>query len=137
MELSSAQIKKYQKKDIPQLIKLAEKYFNAFIRKRDDQGGYFTCISCGIPKSLNKMNAGHYLSAGHNGIVRFNEDNVWGQCIGCNLHLHGNLIKYRENLVKKIGVERVEMLESTSRMAHKWDRFGLIHVIEIYKGKCK
>lgn len=137
MELSSAQIKKYQKKTISQLIKIAEKHFNKYIRHRDDQGGYFTCISCGVPKSLGNMNAGHYMSAGHNGIVRFNEDNVNGQCVHCNLHEHGNLIRYRENLVKKIGQQRVEMLESTSRMAHKWDRFGLIHVIETYKGKCK
>lgn len=137
MELSSAQIKKYQKKSIPQLIKLAEKYFNAFIRKRDSDFDFFTCISCGFPKRIEKMNAGHYMSAGHNGIVRFNEDNVHGQCIHCNLYEHGNLIRYRENLVKKIGQQRVEMLESVSRMAHKWDRFGLIHVIETYKEKCK
>lgn len=83
------------------------------------------------------MNAGHFLSAGHNGVIRFNEDNVNGQCIRCNKHLHGNAAEYRKNLVKLIGEERVMILESTARAKHKWDRFGLVNVIETYKAKCK
>src|SRR5688500_10309938 len=105
MDLTVKQIKKYDNRSISQLIKIAEKHFNAYIRKRDDQGGYFTCISCGVPKKLDQMNAGHYMSAGHNGIVRFNEDNVHGQCVKCNMYEHGNLIRYRENLVRKIGLQ--------------------------------
>lgn len=86
---------------------------------------------------VNQMNAGHYKSAGHNGAIRFNEDNVHGQCVRCNMHLHGNEVKYREGLVRKIGVEKVELLESFARQVHKWDRFGLIYLIENYKAKLK
>lgn len=81
------------------------------------------------------MNAGHYKSAGHNGSIRFNEDNVHGQCVRCNLHLHGNEVNYREGLINKIGIDKVELLESFARQMHKWDRFGLIYVIETYKAK--
>lgn len=132
-ELTAKQIQKYSKKTIPQLIKLAEKVFNAYIRKRDNKGGYFQCIACGEYKPIPQMHAGHYLAAGHNGIVRFNEDNVNGECCRCNTFLHGNTAEYRKGLIKKIGLERVEILESTARMRHKWDRNGLIWVIESYK----
>ncbi|WP_346320940.1 recombination protein NinG [Chitinophaga sp. YIM B06452] len=135
MELSAKQIKQYEKKGIQDLVKLATKHFNTYIRKRDDQGGYFTCISCGETKGLSQMNAGHFFSAGHCAALRFNEDNVHGQCVPCNMHLHGNLIRYREGLVKKIGEDKVKLLESLSRTVHRWDRIGLIYTIEFYKAK--
>lgn len=77
MELSIKQLQKYNGKDIPQLLKIAEKHFNRYIRQRDSNGGdYFQCISCGQYKRTEMMHAGHYMSAGHNGTVRFNPDNV-------------------------------------------------------------
>lgn len=131
--LTAAQIKKYNSKSVPQLLKLAEHHFNKFIRERDSEDGWFKCISCGRYKSIEQMNAGHYMSAGHNGNVRFNEDNCAGQCIACNCHLHGNPIHYRENLVKKIGEDKVKQLESISRITKKWDRLELIDIIIKYK----
>lgn len=137
MELSAKQIKKYQKKTITQLIKLATEHFNRYIRQRDDLGGYFQCISCGEPKSLDQMNASHYMAAGNYSNTRFNEDNVHGACIKCNKFLHGNLIEYRKRLVQKIGLDRVEFVESIARKNAKQDRLSLIYVIETYKDKCK
>lgn len=137
MNLTSKQVQKYKDKTIPKLIKKAEEVFNAYIRQRDSLGGYFICISCGMPKSVDQMNAGHYKPAGHNGAIRFHEDNVNGQCIYCNLHQHGNTAQYRLGLIKKIGLERVEILERTARTCHKWSREGLIWVIETYKDKIK
>jgi hypothetical protein len=136
-ELTVDQINKYNKKSVPQLLKLAEHAFNAYIRHRDSEGEYFICISCSTPKSLSKMHAGHYMSAGHNASVRFNEDNVRGQCEKCNTFLHGNLIRYRENLVKKIGEDKVKYLEAISRITKKWDRLELIDIIVTYKQKIK
>ena len=137
MILDQRVIKKYEGKSISQLIKIAEKHFNAFIRKRDSRDGRFVCISCQRTKDVSLMHAGHYLSAGHNAKVRFDEDNVNGQCSACNTHLHGNQAEYRRHLVRKVGLERVEMLEGICRMVHKWDRFSLIYIIETYKEKIK
>jgi hypothetical protein len=133
--ITAAQIKKYNSKSVPELLKLAEKVFNKFIRERDSEDGWFRCISCQVPKKTEQMNAGHYMSAGHNGSVRFDEDNCWGQCIACNCHLHGNLIRYRENLIRKIGEDSVKRLESISRITKKWDRLELIEIICRYKEK--
>jgi len=127
----------YDKKSIPQLIQIAQKHFNAYIRARDAKDGYFICISCNTPKILEKMQAGHYLSAGHHSYLRFNPENVHGQCIRCNMHLHGNPTNYRINLIRKIGQETVEALEATMHTSIKQDRFTLMEIIEKYKSLVK
>lgn len=119
-------IEKYKKKKVSKLIKIATFHFNLFIRNRDKHNG---CISCGGEVSQ----AGHYLSGGHHGLQRFNPDNVHGQDVRCNLFLHGNLIEYRKGLVKKIGVQKVELLEGAAHKKHKWDKFTLIEIIFKYK----
>ena len=123
--IEANQIQKYRKKSISSLIKLATLKFNAFIRERDKGKG---CISC----QGKVTEAGHYLSAGHNAHVRFNEMNVNGQCTRCNRWLHGNLIEYRKGLVKRYGHEKVELLEGMQKN-FKWDRFSLIEIILKFK----
>ncbi len=49
------------------------------------------------------MNAGHYFAKEFYKSVRFDVDNIHGQCVRCNKYLSGNLIPYRENLLIKIG----------------------------------
>lgn len=134
-QMEAKTIKKYDKYTVSQLIKKAQVTFNKFIRLRDAKDGFFICISCRIPKPLNQMNAGHYLSTGHNTAVRFNEDNCHSQCIRCNRHLHGNQSNYRIGLVNKIGLQRVEALEKSANKTIKYDRFTLIDLIETYKQK--
>ena len=75
-------------KTIPQLTKKAQEVFNKWIRERDKDLG---CISCG--GSVD--HAGHYFSVGQHSALRFHEDNVHGQCIGCNNFKHGNLAHYK------------------------------------------
>ena len=87
-------------------LKICQTHFNKYIRLRDKGNN---CISCNKP--AKKENAGHYRSVGGNPELRFNEENVYLQCEFCNSYQHGNLIEYRKNLVKKIGLERVEWLE--------------------------
>ena len=89
------------KKDLQTLV-------NKFVRLTKEK----ECISC--KKDLNglKFDAGHYRTVGSNPALRFETLNIWPQCVKCNRDLHGSLIEYRINLVKKIGVEKVEWLES-------------------------
>ncbi|WP_186013793.1 recombination protein NinG [Burkholderia gladioli] len=81
--------------------------FNAWVRARDAGK---PCISCGRFHQ-GQWHAGHYRSVGSEPALRFEPDNVHLQCAPCNTHLSGNLIPYRINLIKKIGIERVEWLE--------------------------
>jgi len=88
----------------------AQKAFNAYIRQRDDKE---PCISCQRHHG-GQYHAGHYRTVGAAKQLRFNEDNCHKQCAPCNNHLSGNLTEYRINLIKKIGLEKVEALESNS-----------------------
>ncbi|MGP1500197.1 MAG: recombination protein NinG [Bergeyella cardium] len=129
-------IQKYKSKKLGKLIEEAQKLVNAYVRQRDaiNEQGDFICISCGQLKPKNQCNAGHFFSRGNFGSVRFDLDNLHSQCIRCNMHLHGNLIAYRENLIKKIGVERFGQLEKLAYLRNfKHDRLMLIEIIEKFK----
>lgn len=115
------------------LIKKAQEQFNKFIRIRDKESG---CVSCKSPKIEN---ASHYYNAGQYTALRFNEDNVHGACIQCNHHKHGNLLPYRMTLVKRIGEQRLNLLESTATRSRvkKWSRTELEIIYQEYKAKNK
>lgn len=116
---------RYSNKSLPQLLKIAQRHFNEFIRLRDADKG---CISCSGPVE----HAGHYLSVGHNAALRFNEVNVNGQCLRCNYHLHGNAIHYRNGLIKRYGEQKVLLLESNARQINKMERVEVIAIIQQY-----
>lgn len=139
LNLSPSKMKKTNLFNLPisKLLLMTQEVFNAFIRKRDSMGDYFICESCKKPKPLDQMNAGHFYSAGNHSYLRFNENNVHGQCIQCNLHLHGNLLPYRENLIKKIGIVELEKLDIWKNYCSKWDRLQLVGMIEYYRNRIK
>lgn len=91
-----------------QWIKEAQQAVNAFIRARDHE---LPCISCGRHHQ-GQWHAGHYRPTSTNPELRFNEANIHKQCSACNNHLHGNLTNYRSGLIQRIGMDRVEWLES-------------------------
>ena len=94
-------------KSLGTLHKEAQASFNKYIRLRDKGK---PCISC-QRHHTGQNHAGHFLSIGSSPELRYAESNVHLQCSVCNNHLSGNLINYRSNLVKKIGIEHVEALE--------------------------
>jgi hypothetical protein len=114
---------------LPKLLAKAQTVFNAWVRERDS-----ACISCGGAVD----HAGHYFSAGHYSALRFNEENVNGQCIRCNNYMHGNLIHYRKGLIKKISEKAVNELELSveNNRLKKWSRAELDEIILKY-GKAK
>ena len=83
---------------------------NEFVRIRDNGK---ECISCDVilNAEVKKFDAGHFFSAGHYPETRFNLDNIFGQCVQCNRHKRGNLHEYRKKIVKRIGSERLRILE--------------------------
>ena len=117
---------------LPKLLAKAQKVFNAWIRDRDSKEAYFTCISCFRNLPVDQMNAGHYVPVKGGSALRFNEYNVNGECIRCNGFDEFHLIGYRKNLIKKIGIKKVEVLERMRNDVCKWDRTTLNHIIKTY-----
>lgn len=113
-------------------IKIAQQVFNKYIRLRDKGNN---CISC--DKKPLKENAGHFFNANNHWNVRFDERNVHLQCEHCNTFLSGNLILYRENLIKKIGIEQFNQLSDIAKVTRKFSTEELKEVIDIYKNKIK
>jgi hypothetical protein len=123
----------FRQSDKKTLIASAEKVFNQFIRLRDEKQ---PCISCGYAGNNRQWHAGHYRPKGRNSALRFDERNCSKQCSICNNHLSGNLVKYRENLIKKIGSEMVDELEAINT-PKKWSVEELTQIIAVYKAKVK
>ncbi len=115
---------------VQELMKKAQKVFNEFIRLRDKKED---CISCGKPNGAEQ--AGHYFSSGGHKNVTFNLDNVFGQCIACNMHKHGNLIAYQIGIEKRIGGERLLKLHEEAHKDYKPTREELRQLIKYYKEK--
>ncbi|MGF6837038.1 hypothetical protein QF001_000905 [Paraburkholderia youngii] len=116
-EQKAARAKKDERKSLREALEKAktrgthlkelQAAFNQWIRLRD--AGQ-PCIACGRHHQ-GQLHAGHYRSVGSCPELRFEPDNCHLQCAPCNTHLSGNLIPYRVNLVRKIGLARVEWLE--------------------------
>jgi hypothetical protein len=124
---------------IPELIRAAQKEFNAWVRARDEGE---PCICCGRradDKNLltgSRWDAGHYRSTGSASHLRFNEDNCHRQLVSCNRHGAGRAVDYRIGLIKRIGLERVEALESNNAI-HKWTADELRAIRDTYRAKAR
>lgn len=109
-------IKRESLKSLSDWIKDVQVIFNRFIRLRDENQ---SCICCGrtvIKQYLtgSAWDSGHYRSTGSAPHLRFHEDNVHKQLVFCNRDRAGNAVEYRIGLIKRIGIERVEALESNN-----------------------
>lgn len=122
-------------KPLSDYVKEAQRHFNCYIRARDLKAGY-GCISCGT-KECNLWVAGHYRTTKAAPQLRFNEDNVSLQCGWyCNVNNSGNIVPYRIELIKRIGLERVELLECSNE-TKRYTKEELIAIKNEYKLKLK
>lgn len=118
-------------------IKEAQVAFNAYIRQRDKGK---PCICCGQPLAQEAVgggfDCGHYRSIGSAPHLRYVEDNAHGQRKVCNRYGVGRAVDYRIGLIKRIGIERVEKLESDNE-PKKWTIDELKELKQKYKDKLK
>lgn len=117
----------------------AQKEFNAFIRERDKS---LPCICCDKPLHMigysrgGEYDAGHYRSTGAAPHLRFNEDNCHAQRKQCNRDKAGNAVEYRIGLIKRIGLARVEVLESDNSIK-RWSIADYQGIEAEYRQKLK
>lgn len=96
------------------------------------------CMSCGRYEHEIKHDSikglwdgGHYISKGAAPELRYSEDNCHKQCKHCNRTLSGNAVKYRDRLINKIGIHRVEILEGPHELP-RWSWYNYKSVYEWY-----
>lgn len=96
-------------------MKEAQAVINRYVRLRDAHLG---CVSCERPAAWQgQWHASHYRSRGAAPHLRFNLHNIHKSCSICNNHLSGNIMGYRPELVRRIGEERVALLEASQGRA--------------------
>jgi len=137
-------LREYKKKnDTKTLKQKAQDAVNKYIRLRD-RGN--TCISCCkhievIENSKEIMmpagDAGHFYSVGKYPSVRFNVNNIHLECQSCNRFSEIHLIGYKENLIKKIGVDRFNALTKESKKSRRYTAYYYNRLIDIANRKIK
>ena len=114
-------------------VEKADKQFSRYIRLRDAiPGGAFKCISCGQFKRIEQADCGHFHSRKHMA-TRFDERNAHAECRACNRFSADHLIKYQENLIRKIGQEAFDELRLLAKTTKKWEEFELKEMAKYYK----
>lgn len=131
-ERARTKVLRHRLETIPELTKKAQQAFNRYIRLRD-RGK--PCISCGAPWKDN-FQACHYVPAGRSNKLRFDEDNVHGGCVRCNLYESGNIRGYRQGLIERIGLARVEELDADHE-TRRWMKEELRELTSKYKQLAK
>lgn len=92
----------------------AQSAVNAYIRARDKGK---PCISCDKPDNgQHQRHASHYRSVGACSSLRFNTFNIHASCQQCNTTKSGNIGMYRPRLIAKVGLDRVEWIESQNEL---------------------
>lgn len=136
-ERKADKIKREKLKTRSDYIKEAQIAVNKYVRLRDAGRG---CISCGAPLVLGGVgggfDAGHLRSRGAAPHLRFNLDNIHGQCKRCNIYGSGMVVEYRAGLIGRIGLARVEALEADNSEP-KWSIQELISIRNEHRAKCK
>ncbi|UZS74335.1 recombination protein NinG [Pseudomonas syringae] len=107
VERSEIKVRKEKLKSRSDHMKETQQAFNEWVRHRD---AALPCVSCGRHHQ-GKYDAGHYRTVGSNPALRFEPLNCHKQCVPCNQHKSGNVVEYRLELVRRIGVVNVEWLE--------------------------
>lgn len=137
LELEKAFEEKKSRRNITTLIKAVVVVCHNYIRLRDKGN---PCIACGTPYK-DDFQASHYFKAELYSSLKFNEFNIHGGCMECNLRKEGNLSEYAVRLPERIGVEAFENLNyiasKEKTQVFKWDREMLKATRDYYNKKIK
>lgn len=106
---------------------------NSFIRLRD-QGK--PCISCGKHWQKN-FQAGHLFSVGGHSAVRFDEENINGQCLECNSSSVFDVEKYIQEFEKRYSKDEFEVLRVKAYEEKRWTVEELKNLAAYFRSKIK
>ena len=91
-----------------------------------------TCVTCGKQYHWKNIQAGQFMSRKHYS-TRWDENNVFAQCVGCNMFKQGEQYKYSIFL----GSELANELYLKSKEVVKFSSYDIEQMIEHYNTKLK
>lgn len=107
------------KKSIPQLKKKLWTLTSQYVRLRAaDSAGYCSCVTCGLTKRWQEMQAGHWIPAAQGNATRWDTRNIHVQCYRCNVNLGGNGPEYAvfmEETYEREVMDELRMLSCQTR----------------------
>ena len=124
-------------KSLGYLLTSTKNACHTFIKLRDKGK---PCVSCGNPWNPDHQ-AGHWKKAELFSTIKFNENNIHNQCVGCNIHKDGNVQEYDLRVHLRIGEDGKQEIERLAAMDKKvdfsWDRIELEKTRKYYQAKTK
>lgn len=102
---------KKPQKPLKPKIDVEQARINKIVRERDADK---PCISCGKKMEEWELNAGHFHARSQCESLRYDLDNIHGQCSWCNSKMTEDPkipANYRKNLLERIGAERVARID--------------------------
>lgn len=115
--------------------------FSKYIRLRDclnttGDPEYLLCVTCHERKHLKDAQGGHFIPGRHNGVL-FDERNVHGQCMRCNIFLKGNPVKYYRFMLTTYGQSTIDELETLDSTLKQFKQPELLELRDLYVRKLK
>lgn len=108
-----------KKVSVSKLMQETDRLFSLRVRQETaDSEGMVRCFTCQKLFHWKKIHCGHYLSRFYKA-ARWDFDNARPQCMMDNLWKRGDPVVFRQNLVKEIGIERVEAVEAKRNISMK------------------
>ena len=120
-------------------IKKLDKVFSEYIRRRDaDDNGFVKCCTCPTVRHWKQMDAGHYIKRDQLS-TRWDERNVYAQCVDCNRFHDGRILEYDNFIYDKLGSDEYNSLISRpwNNSGFKYMQHEIDELVEIYKQKIK
>tara|TARA_R110000765_G_scaffold365401_1_gene455553 strand:+ start:716 stop:1099 length:384 start_codon:yes stop_codon:yes gene_type:complete len=115
------------------LVKKLDTVFSQWIRLSNaDNNKNCICVTCNKVFFWKEIQAGHFMSRKHYSI-RWSEDNVKPQCVGCNVFKYGEQYKFSLFL----GKDAAEVLYLKSKEIVKFTNYELEDKINDYSLRLK
>jgi hypothetical protein len=94
------------------------------------------CISCGVAWT-STFQCGHHYKSETFTTLRFNLDNLHGQCQRCNLFLEGAFENYALNLPFRIGIKKYNDLQSLASIDKQFKKVWNLENLKEIREKVK
>lgn len=104
-------------------VKRLDAVFSKFIRQRDKR-----CVQCG---TMENLTCGHVFSR-VNYSTRWDENNCYAQCMGCNLRHEYEPYPFYQWTIKKLGQEAFDELYVKHAKVKKYSTYDLLELIKVY-----